>query len=163
MEKNINLESEAVFVSGVPQNINLPEINVCKGSNTANKDKRVLIIKEDQIFNNILKKHFEQKDYKVDITSNGVEGMKKAIENTPNVIILDVNLPTLSGFMLTKRIKNDDTLKNIPILMVSPNTQEININKSRQLGINEFIPVPIQMDFFCDKVEGYIHDQGKLI
>lgn len=115
--------------------------------------KKVLIIKEDNIFNNIIKKYFQKNEYDVEITNNGNEGLRKAMLNKPDAIILDINLPTMSGFVVTKKIRSNDFLKDVPIVMVSPLGQELNKNKSYILGVDDYISMPASVESVYNKVD----------
>lgn len=115
--------------------------------------KKVLIIKEDNVFNNIIKKYFQKNEYDVEITNNGNEGLRKAMLNKPDAIILDINLPTMSGFVVTKKIRSNDFLKDVPIVMVSPLGQELNKNKSYMLGVDDYISMPVSVESVYNKVD----------
>lgn len=120
--------------------------------------KKVLIIKEDNVFNNIIKKHFQKKEYEVEISTNGSDGLRRAIANKPDAIILDANLPTMSGFVVTKKIRSNDVLKDIPIVMVTPLGQEINANKSYMIGVDEFITMPASLEQVYSKVDRHVDE-----
>lgn len=118
--------------------------------------KKVLIIKDDSVFNSIIKKHFQKRDYDVEITTNGPEGIKKALSIKPDAIILDSNLPTMSGFVVTKRIKSSEVLRDIPILMISSGSEALNADKSYILGVDEYMSMPVNLDTVYDKVENQV-------
>lgn len=119
--------------------------------------KKVLIIKDDNVFNSIIKKHFQKKDYDVEITTNGNEGLRKALALKPDAIILDSNLPTMSGFVVTKKIRSNEILKDIPIVMLSSGSQDTHANKSYILGVDEYMSMPVNLDSVYNKVENQLN------
>jgi DNA-binding response OmpR family regulator len=120
--------------------------------------QKILIIEDDGVFNNILKKHFEHKNYTVSTTDNGIEGFKMALETKPLLIILDADLPTMTGYELTRKIKGRNALKDIPIIMVSTLTQDVSMNKGINFGAVEFITKPVDIEFFTKKIESFMKE-----
>jgi DNA-binding response OmpR family regulator len=120
------------------------------------KKQKILIIEDDDVFNNVLKKHFEHGNYTVESASNGIDGIRKAVETRPNIIILDADLPTITGYELTKKIKNNDLLKDIPLIMVSTLTQDVNIHKGLNLGVVDFITKPVDIDDLSARIDSHM-------
>jgi DNA-binding response OmpR family regulator len=125
----------------------------------AKRKRKILIIDDDDVFNNILKKHFEHDQYTVDIANNGIDGIRKALLTRPELIILDADLPTITGYELTKKIKGNEVLRDIPLIMVSSLTQDVNIHKGLNLGVVDFITKPVDIDSLSSRIDGYMKEQ----
>ncbi len=97
-------------------------------------NKKVLIIKNDKSYNNLIKKHFEQNHYQVEMVNNTDDGIKKAIIDKPMMIIVDLNLSNKSNFLYTKRMKANNILRDIPVYVVSENGKNINYLSDFQLA-----------------------------
>lgn len=78
--------------------------------------KKILIIRENNLFNNIIKKYFQKNKYEIEISNNGYDGINKAINNRPDIIILDTDSLAISDHPITKKLKSNDILKAIPII-----------------------------------------------
>lgn len=107
------------------------------------KSYSVLIIDDDIWMQRILSKTLQSYGFKTTyLTSNGFEGLDIAIENTPDLIILDILMPELSGLVILKILKNIKITKNIPIIMVSALSDTENLGLAVKGGTAGFISKP---------------------
>lgn len=82
--------------------------------------KRVLIIDDEEIFCKLVKKNIEQTDeFEVYIATNGAQGIKLVKEIKPNLILLDIIMPGMDGADVVKLIRNDESIKDIPIVFLT--------------------------------------------
>src|SRR5688572_15977184 len=123
------------------------------------RKRKIVMIEDDEVFDNILKKHFEHGEDTVDTVKYEFEGILNALEIKPNLIILDADVPTITGYELTKKIKNNDVLKDIPLIMVSTLTQDVNIHKGLNLGVVDFITKPVDIDDLSNRIESFMKEQ----
>jgi len=72
---------------------------------------------------------------------------------TPDIIFLDLNLPSINGFTVLKTIKNDEALKVIPVIVMSTSKQKEDVRKSYELQANAFIAKGIDYYRFCDAIK----------
>ena len=81
--------------------------------------KKILLIEDeaDQIV--LMKKRFEAAGYEFFYALDGIEGLKKAKEVCPDVILLDLNIPEMNGFEVLKALKADERLKKIPVYVIT--------------------------------------------
>lgn len=105
-------------------------------------DYRALIIDDDIWMQRILSKTLESYGFKTLLSANGIEGIALAVEYVPNLIILDILMPELSGQMTLKIIKKIKATKNIPILMVSAMSNTENLGLAVKAGVSGFISKP---------------------
>ena len=107
--------------------------------------KKVLIVEDDANLAEIMKTCLEKKNYEVIIAPTGKDAIKLTKKEQPDVITLDVLLPDINGFEILKTIKNYETTKDIPVIMVSV-TEDENKVKGMKLGLFKFLPKPFQME-----------------
>ncbi|MCL5990634.1 MAG: response regulator [Bacteroidetes bacterium] len=105
-------------------------------------DYRALIIDDDIWMQRILSKTLESYGFKTLLSANGIEGIALAVEYVPNLIILDILMPELSGQLTLKIIKKIKATKNIPILMVSAMSNTENLGLAVKAGVSGFISKP---------------------
>lgn len=117
---------------------------------------KILLVEDDLTFASILSIGLRSKGYTVEIASDGLEGVRKAQDFRPNLIILDVNLPKLSGFDVAMRLKEMDELKNTPIIMLTALTQETNIERGYSLGIEDYLTKPFSVEHLFLKIKKYL-------
>jgi CheY-like chemotaxis protein len=106
-------------------------------------DRVILIIEDDVKFANVLLDFVEERHYKGVIAKDGSMGLSYARHLKPLAILLDMNLPILSGQDVLKRIKNDPALRHIPVQIISAYDGE---QQSRTLGAFDFIKKPVSVD-----------------
>lgn len=75
----------------------------------------------------------------MEVASNGEEGLKKAKETKPDVILLDVVLPKMDGFEVLKSIKNDPSLQNTIVILLTNLGQQGDMEKGLNMGADEYI------------------------
>ena len=107
--------------------------------------KKVLIVEDDANLSEIMKTYLERKNYEVIIAPTGNDAIKLTKKEQPDVITLDVLLPDINGFEILKTIKNYETTKDIPVIMVSV-TEDENKVKGMKLGLFKFLPKPFRME-----------------
>jgi CheY-like chemotaxis protein len=80
----------------------------------------------------------------------------------PGMILLDLNLPRIGGLEVLQRIKNDEALKQIPVIVLTVSQREQDIVKSYDLGVNTYIQKPVEFDNFL-RVVNTVHEYWILI
>lgn len=73
------------------------------------------------------------------LASDGAQGIAKAKEKRPDLILLDLIMPVMDGFETLKELRKDDTLKDIKVIVLSNLGQEADVEAARQYGITDFI------------------------
>lgn len=97
------------------------------------KGYSVLIIEDDPFILELLVLKFTKKNWVVDTATDGETGLVKA-EHAPDIVLLDISLPGISGYDVLKKMKTSDALKNVPVLILSNYGQKEEIEKSIALG-----------------------------
>ncbi len=80
---------------------------------------KLLIIEDDSLMLRMYQKIFTFEKYEVDTAKDGVEGLDKAREVKPTLILLDVMMPKMNGLEVLEKLKNDEELKKIPVIMLT--------------------------------------------
>ena len=113
---------------------------------------RVLVVDDEPDLVRVLEFGLKASGYTVEVASDGQEGLKKAREIKPDVILLDLMLPKLDGYKVCRLLKFDDRFKHIPIIILSARTQEGDQALALEMGANRFVTKPY--DF--SEILGYI-------
>ncbi len=112
-----------------------------------------LVIDDDIWMQRILSKTLQSYGFrKIYLASNGYEGVALAVEHLPDIIILDILMPDLSGHQTLALLKTIRMTKNIPVLMVSALSDTENLGKAVKLGVNGFISKPFTRTTVYDKL-----------
>jgi two-component system phosphate regulon response regulator PhoB/two-component system alkaline phosphatase synthesis response regulator PhoP len=116
--------------------------------------KKILIVEDDEFLRSLTAKRLEKEGYTVVVAVDGESAVSVARENMPNLILLDLLLPGINGFDVLEKLKTDETLKNIPVIVFSNLGQKEDIDKANSLGADDFL---IKANFTLDDVVGKIN------
>ena len=112
--------------------------------------------KNRKVFKDILHVH----GYKSIEAVDGEEGYRMAKEHKPDLIVMDVQLPRVDGYEVTRRLKSEDDTKDIPIIIVTSFAMVGEENEARAAGCNDYITKPINIHQFVETIKKYLPDQG---
>lgn len=108
------------------------------------KKTPVVLVVDDNLQNlELLQAYLEDTDCKTLPARDGVEALKIIAENPPDLILLDVMMPKMSGFEVCKRIKNDPKTTDIPVIMVTALNEFGDIERGIDSGTDDFISKPV--------------------
>jgi two-component system cell cycle response regulator DivK len=121
--------------------------------------KTVLIVEDNELnmklFNDLLEAH----GYATVQTRSGVEAVGLARQHMPNLILMDIQLPEVSGLQVTQWLKDDPALAHIPIVAITAFAMKGDEEKIRQGGCEAYLSKPISVVKFLETVRNYIGDR----
>ena len=118
--------------------------------------KTVLIVEDNEQNMKLLRDLLEWKGYRTLQTKDGMEALKLARLHRPDLILMDIQLPEVSGLEVTKWIKEDDDLRSIPIIAVTAFAMKGDEEKIREGGCEAYIAKPISVINFLDTVGRFL-------
>ncbi|MHB1846720.1 MAG: response regulator transcription factor, partial [Deltaproteobacteria bacterium] len=121
--------------------------------------KRVLLIDADQPLVSSLTGALEAKGFEVLHTADGKEGLDLARQHSPDLVVLCVELPKSSGYSICSKLKKDDALRSIPILLTSADATQKAFDDHKKLKIgraDEYLRKPFDGPGLLDKISGLI-------
>lgn len=118
--------------------------------------KTILYIDDDLNNGHLMKRTLEADGYRVLLAINGATGLVQADRNQPDLIMLDIYLPDLSGHEVARRLRHMDSTRSIPILMVSVSTSSTDQQLSHQNGCKGYIAKPIDVDAIGQQIAAYL-------
>ena len=101
--------------------------------------KKILIIDDDKTFLKVVRDALTQDGYEVTQAEDGEAGLEVARKEAPDLILLDIMMPQLGGMDFLKIVKEEEALKNIPILIVSNLSSMNRVNEGIKLGAHGYI------------------------
>lgn len=101
--------------------------------------KKILIIEDDPFLSEMYSAKFTESGFETKVAIDGQTGLAKAKEIKPDLILLDIVLPKMDGFEILKIIKEDESLKGIPIILLTNLGQKNEVEKGLSLGADEYI------------------------
>lgn len=134
--------------------ISLMRNNVFKEDEISIKENSptMLVVEDDQEMLYMVKDMFKA-NYHIETATNGKEGLEKAINIVPDIIISDVIMPEMSGIELCQKIKRNITTSHIPIILLSANSEEEKRIEATEAGTDEYMTKPFNTRLLNAKVE----------
>jgi DNA-binding response OmpR family regulator len=129
---------------------------------TMSRGKRVLVAEDELDIRGLIRYSLEFAGYEVLQASNGAEAVKQATEHQPDLILLDVRMPTMTGYEACEALKAQDATKDIPIVFLSARGQEAEIKQGLKLGAEEYILKPFAPDELYRRVTAILERLGRL-
>src|SRR5690349_24025243 len=119
--------------------------------------KTVLIVEDNELNMKLFHDLLDAHGYKTIQTRDGLEALDLARKHRPDLILMDIQLPEVSGLEVTKWLKEDDTLKAIPVIAVTAFAMKGDEEKIREGGCEAYIAKPISVANFLQTVERFLN------
>jgi len=143
-ESDPNVTAEEYRTRGLPAEP-IPGIAESVTSGLTKKDSLILVV-DDQIDNvALLSFDLQQKGYRVVTATNGVEAVKVALLMKPNLILMDISMPELDGLAATSKIREDESLRTVPVIAVTAFTTAGFRRAAYDVGFDGYITKPIEL------------------
>ena len=104
--------------------------------------KLILVVDDEKAIGDILKINLEKEGYAVLIASDGAEGLAKALDRNPDLVLLDVMLPKMDGFEVCKKIRRKS---EVPVVMLTARSEEIDKILGLELGADDYVTKPFSV------------------
>jgi two-component system alkaline phosphatase synthesis response regulator PhoP len=119
-------------------------------------DKKILVIEDDPATLRLVDYSLRHKGYQVLTASNGLEGIRKARSEKPDLIILDVMLPGMDGFEICHRLRSEPDTAQLLILMFSAKAQEVDRGTGLKVGADDYLTKPVDPRELVNRVESLL-------
>ncbi len=100
--------------------------------------KKILIVEDDKMISSMYETKLKQEDYEVLVAENGAQGLELAVQEKPDVVLLDIILPQMDGFTVLQEMRSNDNLKNIPIIMLTNLGTSEDQEKGKRYGATDY-------------------------
>ncbi len=122
----------------------------------AESKKRVLIVEDNELNMKLFHDLLEAHGYDTLQTKDGMEALTIAREHKPDLILMDIQLPEVSGLEVTKWIKEDENLESIPVVAVTAFAMKGDEEKIREGGCEAYVAKPISVENFIKTVKEFL-------
>lgn len=123
--------------------------------------KKILLVEDEPILSNILRQRLEGENFRVIMARDGSEAVKFLREEKPDLILLDIILPKMSGFEVMEEMKEDPTIQSAPVVVVSNLGQSSDVEKAQKFGaVGYFVKAQLSIDDLISKIKEFLG--GKL-
>ena len=148
-------------LSGAPLDVTLSHVeredSMASDANKLNAEHTVLIVEDNEQNLELLMIYMEDlPKVRVVTATNGLEAMAKVAEESPDLLLLDIMMPKMSGFEVCKRIKSDPKTRDIIIVMVTALNETADIERAAECGTDDYISKPIDRKSLVDLVRNLL-------
>ncbi|MHC4626170.1 MAG: response regulator [Planctomycetota bacterium] len=120
---------------------------------------RILVVDDEADSRSIIQCRLEWCHYEVLSADNGEEALKIAIDEKPDLILLDTNMPVMNGLEMLERMRKDPGLRDTPVIMVTALCDRQHIDAASAYGIADYVTKPIDFTSLLDKISDILNQR----
>lgn len=120
---------------------------------------KILVVDDEKNIRLVVGKSLKKAGYDVCYAVDGVDAVDKTNELNPNLVLLDLRLPKMNGFLVLEALKGDTQTEDIPVIILSALSEEDDVQKAISLGAEDFLVKPISQSELLSAVEANIQSE----
>lgn len=126
--------------------------------NIAETNKRpiVMVVDDSVTVRKVTSRVLERNGFEVLLAKDGVDAIMQLQEHTPDLILLDIEMPRMDGFEVATQVRHDRRLKDLPIIMITSRTGQKHRDRAMSIGVNEYLGKPFQEAGLLEAIEQFI-------
>lgn len=119
----------------------------------------VMVVDDSLTVRKITGRLLAREGYEVMVAKDGVDALEQLLDVLPDVMLVDIEMPRMDGFDLTRHVRADSRLRNIPIIMITSRTADKHRNYAFEIGVNHYLGKPYQEEALLRLVADYVKTQ----
>ncbi|MDH4270874.1 MAG: response regulator, partial [Candidatus Aminicenantes bacterium] len=123
----------------------------------SNGPKKILVVDDDPTTIKIISHFLQKENYRVSTSLSGVDGLKRAFKENPDLILLDVMMPDLNGFQFLSIYRKDEENGRTPVVILSSLSEEADVLKGLEIGAADYITKPFSPQVLIAKIKKNIN------
>ena len=116
----------------------------------------IMIVDDSLTVRKITGRLLSREGYNVLTAKDGVDAMEQLQEHLPDVMLVDIEMPRMDGFDLTRNVRADRRLKHVPIIMITSRTADKHRAYAKEIGVNVYLGKPYQEDELLQHIGGFV-------
>jgi len=108
--------------------------------------KTIMVVDDSITIRKVTERMLLRHNIEVILAKDGIDATNKLQESTPDLMLLDIEMPRMDGFEVASFVRNDDRLKDLPIIMITSRTGNKHKEKAAEIGVNRYLGKPFQED-----------------
>jgi CheY-like chemotaxis protein len=121
---------------------------------------KILIVEDNELNRDMLSRRLMRKGYEIIIAPDGLQGVEVAEREQPDLILMDLSLPVLSGWDATKRLKSSIATMKIPIIALTAHAMSSDRDNALEAGCDDVDTKPIDLERLLQKIGGFLKPAG---
>ncbi len=123
----------------------------------------VMVVDDSLTVRRVTQRLLSREGYQVVLAKDGVDALEQLQAITPDVMLVDIEMPRMDGFDLSRNIRNDERTRHIPIIMITSRTAAKHRSYAMELGVNEYLGKPYQEDELISTIKSYISKEASTL
>jgi CheY-like chemotaxis protein len=115
--------------------------------------QRILLVEDNEMNRDMLSRRLQRKGYSVLIAVDGEQGLATAYSEMPDLILMDISLPFIDGYEVTRRLKANPRTKHIPVIALTAHALLTDRDKAMRAGCNDYDTKPVDFSRLTEKIE----------
>jgi two-component system, cell cycle response regulator DivK len=114
---------------------------------------RILIVEDNEMNRDMLSRRLERRGYQVILAMDGRRGLAAARSEAPDLILMDMSLPEIDGWEVTRQLKSDDTTRGIPVIALTAHAMSSDRQKALEAGCDDYDTKPVEFQRLLMKIQ----------
>ncbi len=114
--------------------------------------KKILVIEDEEDIREVLRYNLAREGYEISVAESGEQGLQLALSSGPNLVLLDLMLPGMSGLDVCRALQADNKARSIPIVMVTAKGEESDIVVGLEMGADDYVTKPFSIKILLARV-----------
>jgi DNA-binding response OmpR family regulator len=122
----------------------------------ANGRRTILVADDEEDVRELVTYRLSRSGYEVIGAGDGLEALELATQSPPDLMVLDVMMPKLDGYELTRRVRAEETLRSIPVILLTARSQESDVDRGFEVGADDYLRKPFNPDELVARVRAVL-------
>lgn len=123
----------------------------------------VMVVDDSLTVRRVTQRLLTREGYQVILAKDGIDALEQLQSVTPDVMLVDIEMPRMDGFDLTRNVRSDSRTSHIPIIMITSRTADKHRNYAKELGVNEYFGKPYREDDLLGAIMGFLGKDAAVI
>jgi len=146
--------------STVPQpNVEAPAVPAGEAGVTLATAPLIMVVDDSMTVRRVTQRLLERSGYEVMLAKDGVDALRQLQEVRPDVMLVDIEMPRMDGFDLTRHVRGTELTRSIPIVMITSRTADKHRRMAMELGVNAYLGKPYQDDELLALIRSYVQER----
>jgi chemosensory pili system protein ChpA (sensor histidine kinase/response regulator) len=133
-----------------------PAVAAAQPAAPAQRAGTVMVVDDSLTVRKITGRLLAREGYHVLTAKDGVEALEQLLDVTPDVMLVDIEMPRMDGFDLTRNVRADERLRSIPIIMITSRIADKHRNYAMEIGVNHYLGKPYDEEQLLELISGYV-------
>ena len=114
---------------------------------------KVLVVEDNEMNRDMLTRRLQRRGYEVIISVDGEDGVAKARSDSPDIILMDMDLPVLDGWAATRKLKSSPETRSIPVIALTAHAMAGDRERALEVGCDDYDTKPVEFSRLTEKIE----------